>query len=63
MAFRQVLERALGALGLATIPLNSPDAVGVAQDPARQDAFICNLQVRPVPGSYAHVVQTWLRRP
>lgn len=46
----QVLGNALAALGLACIPLSSPDAAGVAQDPAREDAFICNLNVRSSAG-------------
>jgi hypothetical protein len=51
MALRwQVLSRALEALGLAFVPVDSPDAAGVAEAPAREDAFMCNMQV------HAHAV-------
>ena len=42
---RQVLSRALEALGLGIVPVDSPDAAGVAENPAREDAFMCNMQV------------------
>ena len=42
----QVLSRALEALGLGLVPLDSPEAAGVAENPAREDAFMCNMQVR-----------------
>ena len=44
-AARQVLSRALEALGLAFVPVDSPDAAGVDQNPAQEDAFMCNMQV------------------
>ena len=40
-----MLSRALEALGLGLVPLDSPDAAGVAENPAREDAFMCNMQV------------------
>lgn len=46
MAIWQVLSRGLEALGLGLVPLDSPDAAGVAENPAREDAFMCNMQVR-----------------
>lgn len=43
----QVLARALEVFGLQAVPLRSPDAAAARADPTTQQAFICNLQVRP----------------
>lgn len=41
----QVLSKALEVWGLSATPITSPDMRGVAEEPQREVAFICNLEV------------------
>ena len=41
----QVLSKAMEVWGLAVIPLSHPEVRGAAQEPDRENAFICNYRV------------------
>ncbi len=51
----QVLSVALEAFQLTIHPITSPEMKGVAEEPTREDAFICNLEVRSA-------LMGWVRR-